>query len=655
MAEPARAAPLLLAPAGILLAAAVFAGDGSSDERLVWIGGGALLVSGAALAAVLLGLWPRPEVGRTGALLVALLSAFVLWSGLSIAWSIQGDRSWSFFNRGLAYLGFVGLGLFVGALVPRASRRVAAGLALLLAAVLVWGLAGKVIPALGPDLSRNARLRAPVGYWNALAVLGVMALLLGLWAAVPRTRAAWARAAGALLVYLAVAAVLLTVSRGGIAIAVVAVAAWLALTGARLETIVVLALSAPPALALAAWAFTRPALVDEGERHAERVRDGWIFGVLLLLGAVLVGAGAFLLSRAQARRVMGPARARAVVRGALAGAGLLVLVALAVGFVRAGGPVDWTRDRIQEFSNPTPIEERPSRLQTGSSNYRWAWWRKSLDSFADEPVGGTGAGSFELAHRLYRTEYTPPARDPHNLFLQSLGETGLVGLSLLLGAVAAAFFAVRAKLGRLEGPDRLAAKTLALCALAYLVHLLVDSGFEFVAVSAPVSFILGFFAGRGLAAPVRVRRPLWAAAAAGLALVALSSLAATWLAERKTRSSLHALLAGDAAQAVERAQEANRLNPLAVDPLWWWAAAEGRRGDDAEALRLYRKATEIEPLNADTWFALGSYEVEALDDCRSGYEHLNRSYTLDRFGPAGKPGTPLDRARAAVNAGRSRC
>ena len=45
------------------------------------------------------------------------------------------------------------------------------------------GLLGVAIPSLFPDGDRIARLREPVGYWNALALLADAALALGLWVA----------------------------------------------------------------------------------------------------------------------------------------------------------------------------------------------------------------------------------------------------------------------------------------------------------------------------------------------------------------------------------------------------------------------------------------------------------------------------------------
>src|SRR5205085_2341094 len=66
-----------------------------------------------------------------------------------------------------------------------------------------------------------ARLRWPLEYWNELALLAAGAVPLALWLAAQR------RVAGSLLLYAAFVTDVLTFSRFGIALAVVAAVAWL--------------------------------------------------------------------------------------------------------------------------------------------------------------------------------------------------------------------------------------------------------------------------------------------------------------------------------------------------------------------------------------------------------------------------------------------
>ena len=70
----------------------------------------------------------RSRARRVAAL--GFFAAFVAWNGISVLWSIEGDRSWAYFNRGLVYLALRGgraLARAVGAGVGlRAGRRAGA-------------------------------------------------------------------------------------------------------------------------------------------------------------------------------------------------------------------------------------------------------------------------------------------------------------------------------------------------------------------------------------------------------------------------------------------------------------------------------------------------------------------------------------------------
>src|SRR5919108_523887 len=124
MPEPfARwAAPSLLGAGGCLAAVSVLFSNGSSDGRLVWLGLAAVILATAVAAGVLAGL-PRPAPGREAIVALALFVAFVSWSGISIVWSIEPDRSWDYFNRGLVYLAFAAVGLALGAYEAWSPRR----------------------------------------------------------------------------------------------------------------------------------------------------------------------------------------------------------------------------------------------------------------------------------------------------------------------------------------------------------------------------------------------------------------------------------------------------------------------------------------------------------------------------------------------------
>ena len=106
--------------------------------------------------------------------------------------------------------------------------------------------------------------------------------------------------------------------------------------------------------------------------------------------------------------------------------------------------------------------------------------------------------------------------------------------------------------------------------------------------------------------------------------------------------------------ALAAAQDAHSYDPLALEPLLWWAGLEGATNNLPEAKRLYRKAVHLKPKDAEAWFQFGEFELKV--DCfpLRAYQYLNRSYTLDPYGPTSGKGGPLDQARRLVNASREK-
>ena len=647
----ARAQPvewLVCAAAGVLLVAALFEGGGSSDHTLVWIGAGAVLAAAAGIVAVLTGRLPQPQLGAAGWSAVGLALAWVLWSGISITWSIAPDASWSAFNRGVAYLALLGLGILIGAALERAPRVVAAGLAGALALVLLWALAGKVIPDLGPDNERSARLRSPVGYWNALALVLAVSLPLWLWLAARRGHSAWVRAAAAALLVLTLVAIALTTSRGGVLVGAVAIVAWLWLGGPRLESVVTLFLVAPAAIVLAWWALQQPGIAQAGAAPAQLSHDGARLGVVLVVVAALVFVIAFGAARWEEREPLDAERRVRIGRIAYLAAGLAALLALAIGIARVGDPVGWAGDRIDEFRNPPgrQVPVGPERITQFSSNNRWIWWREAGRIFADHPVLGTGASSFSLARRPLREDTQVPLA-PHNIALQALSETGLVGALLLAGFVVASAVAVAGTLRRLRPHDRAAAAALAAGLVAYLAHSLIDIGWDYLAASAPFFLALGVLlsAGRPRTEAAGVRRPLLAIAAAAIAVTVVGSLGAPWLAERRVNSAYDAIEQGDLSGAAADAADAATLNPLSIEPLQVEALAHELERDLDGAEGLYVEAVDLQPDNPETWYELGRFQFQSRGDLGAALRYLDRSYALDAFGPSGPL---LDKVRAAI-------
>jgi hypothetical protein len=590
-----------------LSAAALFFGGGSGDGSLPWLGGAAIVLAlvFAATRPIPGGLWP-----------LAPLALLAVWSAVSVAWSIEPDRSWAYANRGFVYLAFALLGAFAADRL----KELLVGFAAILGAVAAWSLAGKALPWLYEDYGRVARLRAPIGYWNALALLAAIALPIGLCLATRR------RVPGTLLVYGWIVVLALTYSRGGVIVAVLALVAWIVLSRAWADALATLVAGGLPAAVVIGVAFALDGVTGDGQSHATRVSDGAIFGVVVLAG---LGAAALLA------RVPPPEPTSTVRRAALALVAVIAAAALVVGATHASSWWDsFTSPTVTELSNSK------TRFTEAGSNYRWTWWKQAWRAWKDHPAQGTGAGSFGFTNLRYRTTDVDQTTEPHSLPVQFLSETGLVGLLLLLVAAVGLVAAAR----RRAGPQL----ALALALPVYLAHGLIDIDWDFLAVSAPV-FVM---AGAVVARPDRAFRVSAPAVlvGAGVGAAIVFSLFAVWLGDRWTTQAGEALDRPD--RAVQLAKRARSINPFAVEPLFVQALGAYLRGDPAEALGLYRKATEIQPENAEAWYQLGEFDLTFRNCPRAALPELDRFTQLN---PQDAGNKEYARALRLVNSGKPVC
>ena len=637
-----RGALVFSALVGATLLGSTFAGGGSGPDGVLPVGGAAVLLLAASLVAVGAGRIPPLRLGRSGVALLAATLVLVAWTGASVGWSIVPDRSWESFDKSVACAAFLGLGLVLAALgAGRSARLAGAMLAVVVATTVVGALVAKVFPGLDPGGDRVARLREPVGYWNALALLADVGVVLGLWLAAGAGHRRGVRVAGALLVYASVLSVLLTLSRAGIVVGAGGVALWLLLArGVRVEAGLLLAASALPAALVAGWAFTRPALTEDEALRSDRVTDGRLFGLLAVLGVGVV----LLLVQLVTRRSLA-ARPRRRVGTVLAVVATVCVVGLAAAAAASAA------DAVSAGRSCDEVVNSAGRLRSLDPNNRLCWWSEALHVFRGHAPLGAGSGSFEIARKRYRHD-ARNVLEPHSVPLQMLADGGLVGLGLFLALVGAGVAACVCALRRLDGPERVAATALVVVPAVYLGHALVDYDWNFLAVTAPTATALGVLAGAGRPAGSARPRPLLVVGAVALSVVVLVSFAFPRLADRLERTSTIALAQGDLVRAHDRARQARRLDPLSPQPLFALARVAEREGRRAAAERTYIRAVELQPDNPDTWYTLGIYEYEVMRNLCAAYRFLNNAYTLDPSGSQWRPGGPLDVARDAVNAGR---
>ena len=158
-----------------------------------------------------------------------------------------------------------------------------------------------------------------------------------------------------------------------------------------------------------------PRATTRSPRHGDSLDDRPARGPELVkscsFSALVAAAAAVALHRASAAFSCAPADPLVPRAGSLGGRRAL---AAAVGRGRRARP---TRSAVAGPETTTcSASARPG-------NGRGDWWRVAATMVADEPLLGTGAGSFE-AHWFRERPLAFHARDAHNLYLETLAELG---------------------------------------------------------------------------------------------------------------------------------------------------------------------------------------------------------------------------------------
>jgi hypothetical protein len=475
----------------------------------------AAFTSAGAIAFIALALFvvrPTPERLSTHALIaIGALAALACWIGLSRTWSVVPDAPLLDMKRAMLYVALFGLGL----LAADSGRH---------ARVLIWSVLGVVVVLVGagllsrlqPDVLSTTReglisffyrLDYPFGYWNtfgALASLGAI-LALGL-AADPRAHGVL-RAAAAGATVLLVVAMYLSLSRGAWLALILGLVVLVAISphrGALLLTLVI----AGGAAAIAIIRLRHyPALVTDPKVGSGQAAQGDPFTLELLALVVLAsGAQAALAVVRMAGAV--DANRQVVRRYALVGLAVILLVALVGGYAAKGDEAEggltaafsdanaWLDRQWQDFLDPTSAPGAGSARVLTARGTRSDYYSVAIDGFAQRPLIGGGAGSFEVDFARERG-VDEKIRDAHSLPLETLSELGAAGLSLLLaflGAVAAAARRpIRGK-GAIRAPE---AAAVAAAFAVWLGHASVDWDWEMPALTGTAILLSASVFGRG--------------------------------------------------------------------------------------------------------------------------------------------------------------
>ena len=541
------------------------------------------------------------RISRLPLVAATLVAALGLWSGISTLWSPV---------PGLARDEFLLVALYAfSLLLPALTLHTERNRELALTGV-VFGLGASAVAialvarfgASPGGLYADGRLTAPVSYVNAQAAL----FLVGFWPAVAlaahRSANAIVRALALGFAVAMLAGWLSTQSKGGaVALAISAIVVFAAVPGRLrllLPTAAVFALVVPNYGGLTASFGADGA--DAPARHA-----GTIVLVLFLIGLVVGAVYAVVDSRIT---VSAQVRKRAAI-----GVGVALAAGALVGGVRAAQHVDDPRDFLSEkwaSFKQLPTEETGSSHLLSLGSNRYDFWRVSLDGFSEHPVAGIGGRGFGPQYlQLARSNETPVRA--HSLPLDTLLETGAIGMSLLIAAFVVIAAGIARRRSTLVG-------TAALGTLAFFaVHASGDWVWTFPAVGIPVFLVLGIALASGSSRPLPPRVGLAAGAAVLVALLLL--FVPPWLSGRITDR----VAAGEA--SVESLTWARRLDPLAVEP---FLVEANLAPNPTAALPPLERAAEQEPRNAGVRYLLGLAYLEAgrNEDARTELVQALRLY-----------------------------
>ncbi len=586
--------------------------DGGGFDALVYNQVG-IAIWWILLIGVLVKALPRVVPTRAALITAGLLLAFLAWTALSLTWTESSERTMTDVARVLTYLGIFALALSTRS--PLEVRRVVTAVASAIVLIGLLALASRLHPAWFPSADQTARflldsrerLSYPLNYWNALGALVAIGLPLllhlsaGLRSSLGRCLAAATLPPLGLVLFF-------TLSRGGIVAAVLGIAAYVALTGDRVPKLLSLLFSAGGAGILIGLTLSRDALrhgLTNSSAHSQG--DELLLITILVMIAVGLLQGAIVWGLDPDRR---PDWTRFSRGASLAALGGLVLLVVVVGI--AGHAPRRINHAIDEFKGGGQAGHGTSRLGSFAGESRYALWKSAVRENATDPLIGTGSGTFEYWWDRDAAG-TEAVRDTHSLYLQTLGELGIVGLAILAGFFVAIFaFGLTAVL-RSEGSERSALAAALAGVLAFAITAAVDWSWQMPVLPAAMLILAAPLLVAGRADPEGEGVAVGLPSRLGFAifgLVAVVAIAIPLASTSFVRSSESEVRSGDLTAALEDARSAQNVQPWAASPRLQEALVLELDGDLPAAAEAAQAATERESTNWRTWLVLSRLEAE---------------------------------------------
>jgi tetratricopeptide (TPR) repeat protein len=586
---------------------------------------GALLAAGLLLTIALAR--PPGAVVRSPALLpLGLLAAWTAWNGLSVAWTGAPDTGWESTNELLAVV-VMGAVMVVTPWRPRSAMALLVLWASAIAVIATVDLVTFAAASSPGGRLLESRYLGPIGYANGTAALGAMAFwpLLAV-ASGPRFGAA-ARIIALPAAVVVLAWALLPQSRGTMLAGFAVLPLFVALSSHRVRVLTRLVVVAG-ALVIAV-----PALFDVYTASRQKSPlDNLVETAMLrtAIAAAIALVASVLLVAAERRVRPGEQALRRIRRAGVASLVLVLLAGATVAVASHERISTALSDRWDTFSSNADAENTQTGARIGQvvADKRYDYWTVALDAFRERPVVGIGAGGFENRYAAHK-RYAKHSRYAHNLWLRTLSETGVVGLALLLAALATGL-ATLVRIRRRAAPEAYPAiAAAAALGTAFFLQCSLDWLEEVPALVVPAICLP--LAVMRAAAPVPARAMAWGVpAAAVLAVVAVIAMTPPYLAVRHIERG-DDVRVSDPRAALESYDRAAAVNPLAVQPYLDSGFVGLNLHDAALARRSFERALGVR----EDWLA--HFELGLLDSQAgrraSARGELQRAARLNRNDP----------------------
>jgi len=140
-------------------------------------------------------------------------------------------------------------------------------------------------------------------------------------------------------------------------------------------------------------------------------------------------------------------------------------------------PLELGGGLARRFDIPEPATEFGQGIPAKTTPERDVLWRAAWNMWQEHPILGVGTGQFRKVYQDYSDDAAPDERlETHNIILESLANTGVVGLGVMLFLLASAIWCQfrLVRIRSFEESKRLLSLGLLVALVAYISHGILD-------------------------------------------------------------------------------------------------------------------------------------------------------------------------------------